>query len=161
MGNKVIIREMKEQDIPELLRLMEAIVLFEGDTDFSLSESDLLSRGFGANPQFGAIVADAGNGKLVGIAVHYTVPFMHNLKPSLMLKWLYVDINQRGKNIGKRLLKGLAQYALNNGYKKFNWLVLANNINAQKFYQSLGAKPDDKWIRWTITPEKTAVLAEQ
>ncbi|WP_149524268.1 GNAT family N-acetyltransferase [Sphingobacterium hotanense] len=161
MENEIIIREMKKQDIPELLRLMEAIVLFEGDTDFSLSESDLLSRGFGKNPQFGAIVADAGNNKLVGIAVHYIIPFMHNLKPSLMLKWLYVDANQRGKNIGKRLLKGLAQYALNNGYKKFNWFVLGNNVDAQKFYSSIGAKPDDKWIRWTITPEKMAVLADQ
>lgn len=98
MENEIIIREMKEQDIPELLRLMEAIVLFEGDTDFSLSESDLLSRGFSANPQFGAIVADAGNGKLVGIAVHYIIPFMHNLKPSLMLKWLYVDAKKREKH---------------------------------------------------------------
>lgn len=152
---------MKVQDIPELLRLMEAIVLFEGDTDFNLSRSDLLSRGFGKNPQFGAIVADAGNNRLVGIAVHYIIPFMHNLKPSLMLKWLYVDSNQRGKNIGKRLLKGLAHYALNNGYKKFNWFVLGNNVEAQKFYSSIGAKPDDKWIRWTIAPEKMAVLADQ
>lgn len=152
---------MKVQDIPEVLRLMKAIVFFEGDTDFSLSESDLLSRGYGKNPQFGAIVADAGNDKLAGIAVHYIIPFMHNLQPSLMLKWLYVDTNQRGKNIGRRLLKGLAQYALNNGYKKFNWLVLGNNVDAQKFYSCMGAKPDDKWIRWTITPEKMKVLAEQ
>lgn len=81
--------------------------MFEGDTDFGLSESDLLSRGFGANPQFGVIVADEGNNKLVGIAVHYNIPFMQLVKPSLMLKWLYVDANQRGKNIGRRLLKVL------------------------------------------------------
>lgn len=124
---------MKKQDIPELLRLMEAIVLFEGDTDFSLSESDLLSSGFGKNPQFGAIVADAGNTKLVGIAVHYIIPFMHNLKPSLMLKWLYIDANQRGKNIGKRLLKGLAQYALNNGYKNSIGLCLTIMLMTKNF----------------------------
>ena len=161
MENEIIIREMKEQDIPELLRLMEAIVIFEGDTDFNLTESELLNRGFSKNPQFGAIVADAGNNKLIGIAVHYNIPFMHNLKPSLMLKWLYVDANQRGKNIGKRLLKGLAQYALNNGYKKFNWLVLSNNRDAQKFYDRLGGNQDEKWIRWTITPKKMKYLAEQ
>ena len=148
MEKEIVIREMQKQDIPEVLRLMEAIVVFEGDTDFSLTESDLLSRGFSDKPEFGAIVADGGHNQLVGIAVHYNIPFMHNLKPSLMLKWLYVDANQRGKNIGKRLLKGLAQYALNNGYKKFNWFVLGNNIDAQKFYQGIGAKPDDKWIRW-------------
>lgn len=68
---------------------------------------------------------------------------------------------KRGKNIGRRLLKDLAQYALNNGYKKFNWLVLGNNIDAQKFYSSLGGKQDDKWIRWTIPPEKMAVLVDQ
>ena len=161
MENEIIIREMKEQDIPEILRLMEAIVLFEGDTDFKLTESDLLNRGFCKNPQFGAIVADAGNNKLVGIAVHYNIPFMHNLKPSLMLKWLYVDANQRRKNIGKKLLKDLAKYALSNGFKKFNWLVLSNNIDAQKFYSSLGANKDEKWIRWTITLEKMEVLANQ
>lgn len=161
MENEIIIREMKKQDIPELLRLMEAIVLFEGDTDFSLSENDLLSMGFGNNIQFGAIVADAGNNKLVGIAVYYIIPFMHNLKPSLMLKWLYVDANHRGKSIGKNLLKNLAKYALNNGYIKFNWFVLSNNVDAQKFYSSIGAKPDDKWIRWTITPKKMALLADQ
>lgn len=150
---------MEEEDIPELLRLIEAIVLFEGDTDFCLTESDLLNRGFGDKPEFGAIVASYGCNKLVGIAVHYNIPFMHNLKPSLMLKWLYVDPEQRGKNIGRKLLKGLASYALSKGFNKFNWLVLSKNINAQKFYLSLGAKPDDKWIRWTIPSHKMEDLA--
>ncbi len=54
MINTIKIREMVKSDIPELLRLMEAIVVFEGDNDFGLSEKDLLERGFGKKPEFGA-----------------------------------------------------------------------------------------------------------
>ena len=109
MEKPVIIREMQKSDIPEVLRLMEAIVVFEGDTDFSLTENDLLKRGFGDRPEFGAIVAQGEKNQLIGIAVHYNIPFMHNQNPSLMLKWLYVDTNYRGKSVGRKLLSGLAQ----------------------------------------------------
>lgn len=160
MEKPIIIREMRKADIPEVLRLMEAVVIFEGDTDFSLTEIDLLNRGFGDRPEFGAIVAEGTQNQLIGIAVHYNIPFMHNHNPSLMLKWLYVDANQRGKNVGRKLLRGLAQYALKYGYNKFNWFVLGTNVDAQRFYQSIGANPDNKWIRWTITPDNMVKMAE-
>ncbi|MCS3552638.1 ribosomal-protein-alanine N-acetyltransferase [Sphingobacterium sp. JUb20] len=161
MEKPVIIREMQKADIPEVLRLMEAIVVFEGDTDFSLTENDLLKRGFGDRPEFGAIVAQGEKNQLIGIAVHYNIPFMHNHKPSLMLKWLYVDTNHRGKSVGRKLLSGLAQYAMKHGYKKFNWFVLGSNVDAQKFYLSIGANPDNKWIRWTITPDNMVQLFKE
>ena len=73
-----IIRPMTRTDVPELLRLMRAIVGFERGRDFRLNEPELLRRGFGESPQFGALVADAGNAKLAGMAVHYEIPFMHD-----------------------------------------------------------------------------------
>lgn len=57
-------------------------------------------------------------------------------------------------------MQGLALYALNNEFKKFNWLVLSKNTIAQKFYSSLGAKADDKRIRWTITLENMISLTK-
>ncbi|WP_407151025.1 hypothetical protein [Bradyrhizobium sp. ORS 86] len=77
---------MVESDVPELLRLMHAIVSFERGQNFALSEAELLRRGFGERPEFGAYVADVGPGALAGMAVHYEIPFMHTLQPLLMMK---------------------------------------------------------------------------
>jgi predicted N-acetyltransferase YhbS len=104
----ITIRPMNESDVPELLRLMRAIVSFERGQNFSLDEAELLRRGFGERPEFGAYVADAGRGSLVGIAVHYEIPFMHTLQPLLMLKWLYVDPEFRGGRVGQRLMRQMA-----------------------------------------------------
>src|SRR5262249_17969906 len=84
----ITIRPMTEGDVPELLRLMHAIVSFERGQNFRLDEAELHRRGFGERPEFGAYVADAGVGALAGMAVHYEIPFMHTLQPLLMLKWL-------------------------------------------------------------------------
>ena len=58
----ITIRPMNESDVPELLRLMRAIVGFERGQNFSFDEAELLRRGFGKRPEFGAYVADAGTG---------------------------------------------------------------------------------------------------
>src|SRR6202521_2073181 len=76
----ITIRPMNESDVPELLRLMRAIVSFERGQNFSFDEVELLRRGFGKRPEFRAYVADAGTGSLAGMAVRYEIPFMHTLQ---------------------------------------------------------------------------------
>ncbi|MGF1520881.1 MAG: GNAT family N-acetyltransferase [Leptolyngbyaceae cyanobacterium] len=157
--NAIEIRSIETTDLPELLRLMEAIVTFERGTNFKLTEAELLKRGFGEHPEFGAFVADAGNGKLVGMAVYYEIPFMHTLQPLFMLKWLYVDPKARGKKLGKHLLKAVSRYAYELGHKQLYWFVLHDNEPAQQFYESLGATKDPEWMRWTMPPEAMKKLA--
>ncbi len=91
MSDELQIRSLMRTDLPELLRLMEGIVTYERGTRFRLTEGELLRRGFSDRPEFGAFVADRGDGRLGGMAVHYEIPFMHTLQPLLMMKWLFVD----------------------------------------------------------------------
>lgn len=156
----ISVRAMRETDIPELLRLMQSIVQFERGTNFQLTEAELLKRGFGESPEFGAYVADAGHNRLAGMAVHYEISFMHSLKPLFMLKWLYVDPEQRGYKIGKRLMQAICQHAISLGHNQFNWFVLYENEKAQRFYRSLGATPDPEWKRWIMPPESIRALAQ-
>jgi diamine N-acetyltransferase len=149
---------MARTDVPELLRLMRAIVEFERGQDFRLNESELLHRGFGESPQFGALVADAGNARLAGVAVHYEIPFMHALQPLLMLKWLYVDPEFRGGRIGLRLMRELALHAEATGHDRFCWLVLNDNLRAEAFYRGLGAITDPEWRRWILPPAALSLL---
>jgi len=151
-GN-VRIRAMAREDVPELLRLMEGIVTYERGGGFQLTGADLL------RPEFGAFVADRGDGRLAGMAVHYEIPFMHTLQPLLMMKWLFVDQELRGFGIGRQLMQRMARHAMETGHQKFCWFVLKNNAPAQAFYSGIGATPDPDWGRWVLEADAIASLA--
>jgi diamine N-acetyltransferase len=150
---------MTESDVPELLRLMRALVSFERGQDFRLDEAALLRLGFGERPEFGAYVADAGPGTLAGMAVHYEIPFMHTMQSLLMMKWLYVDPEWRGARIGQRLMRQMALHARATGHERFCWFVLNDNLPAQSFYRSLGATEDPEWRRWIMPADALQLLA--
>jgi GNAT superfamily N-acetyltransferase len=147
---ELAIRSMVREDVPELLRLMQGIVAYERGTDFRLTEAELLRRGFGERPEFGAFVADRGDGRLAGMAVHYEIPLMHTLQPLLMMKWLFVDADMRGRGIGRLLMQRMARHAKDTGHDKFCWFVLKDNASAQAFYRDVGATPDPDWDRWVL-----------
>jgi GNAT superfamily N-acetyltransferase len=155
----VQIRPMVRADVRELLRLMEGIVAYEGGTEFRLTEAELTRRGFGDGAEFGAFVADRGDGQLCGMAVHYEIPFMHTLEPLLMMKWLFVDADVRGQGVGRRLMQRMARHAIDTGHKKFCWFVLKDNSPAQAFYRGLGATPDPDWDRWMLGTDGLASIA--
>lgn len=152
---------MTRADVPELLRLMRAIVSFERGQNFRLDEEELLRRGFADPPEFGAYIADNGDGGLVGMAVHYEIPFMHTLQPLLMLKWLYVDPEFRGGGVGQKLMRQMALHARANGHLRFCWFVLNDNLPGQAFYRSLGATEDAEWRRWILSAEALDGLIER
>ncbi|WP_159996868.1 GNAT family N-acetyltransferase [Roseomonas sp. 18066] len=152
---------MLRDDVPELLRLTEAIVTYERGSGFRLTEAELLRRGFGPRPEFGAFVADRGDGRLAGMAVHYEIPFMHTLEPLLMMKWLFVDPAHRGGQIGRRLVRRLARHAIETGHRKLCWFVLKDNAPAQAFYRGIGAMPDPDWDRWTTGEAALGALAAE
>jgi len=153
------IRPMAREDMRELLRLMEGIVAYERGTDFRLTEAELLQRGFRERPEFGAFVADRGDGRLCGMAVHYEIPLMHTLEPLLMMKWLFVDADVRGQGVGRSLMQRVARHAMDTGHKKFCWFVLKDNAPAQAFYRVLGAAPDSDWDRWMLETDAIASIA--
>jgi GNAT superfamily N-acetyltransferase len=158
-GNDVVIRSMARKDMPELLRLMESLVTYERGTDFRLTEAELVRRGFGERPEFGAFVADRGDGRLAGMAVHYEIPLMHTLQPLLMMKWLFVDPDMRGRGLGRRLMQRMARHATETGHQKFCWFVLKDNAAAQAFYCGIGATPDPEWDRWLLGADAIAAMA--
>ncbi len=84
------------------------------------------------------------------MAVHYEIPFMHTLQPLLMLKWLYVDPQHRGRRLGQKLMGQMALHAHATGHDCFYWFVRRENVLAQSFYRSIGATEDPTWRRWVM-----------
>ncbi len=68
----------------------------------------------------------------------------------LYLADLYINPEQRGGGAGKKLLRHLAKIAFDNGCARFEWSVLDWNEPAIAFYKSIGAQPQEEWVRYRM-----------
>lgn len=99
-----------------------------------------------------------------GVPIGYAVYFFSYStwlgRQGLYLEDLYIAPEQRGSGAGKQLLRHLAQLACARGCARLEWSVLDWNEPAIQFYQSLGAKPQDEWIRYRLAGEELRSFAE-
>jgi len=96
----------------------------------------------------------------VGFAVYFSSYSTWLGKKGLYLEDLYVSPEYRGEGAGKALLKYLAQVAVATDCGRFEWSVLDWNEPAIQFYKSLGAEPQDEWIRYRLTGSALEALAK-
>ena len=151
MSSMYTVRRADRHDATALLALMRELACFEGYLDqFRVSENDLLERGLGddSRQEFTAFVAESGSGALLGHAVVHIVPFTFDLRPTLVLKELYVDGGTRGVGIGQALMAAVMAEGTTQGCARLKWDVLPGNLHAQAFYRSLGGAPDTQWQGW-------------
>jgi len=106
------------------------------------------STGRRSTRQFVAFVAESGTGALPGYAVVHTIAFTYDLRPTLVLKELYVDDAARGLGIGHALMAAVMAEGKAQGCARLKWDVLPGNLRAQAFYRSLGGAPDRQWQAW-------------
>lgn len=153
------IREARASDVPALLPLMRELARFERYLeDFAVDEAQLLARAFGPAPQCRIFVADVA-GTLLGYAVALEIAFTYDLRPTLVLKELFIAPSARSLGTGQRLLAAVAQWAVARGAGRMKWDVLAGNSDAERFYQRLGGRPDSKWIAYGMDGEALGILA--
>ncbi|MEI2296555.1 GNAT family N-acetyltransferase [Ensifer sp. MJa1] len=149
-ASPLTVRPFERRDVTEVLRLMRGLAVFEGYIEkFSVTETDLINHGLGEAPRFGVLVADL-DGRVVGIAVHYVIPWTYDLKPTLVLKELFVDETARSSGAGAALVAALKRHAEKIGAPRINWTVLATNEAAKRFYRREGGNHDAIWEPWTM-----------
>ncbi len=150
MTNTLSVRPFDRSDVPEVLALMRGLAVFEGYIDaFAVTEQDLVDHGLGDAPRFGVLVAEV-DGRVVGIAVHYVIPWTYDLKPTLVLKELFVEEGARSSGAGAALIAALKRHAASIGAPRINWTVLAGNEPAKRFYRLHGGVADEVWQPWTM-----------
>lgn len=150
----VTVRAFAVADVPELLELMRGLARFEGYLDrFCVTEATLIEHGLGAQPRFGAFVAElagAQDWRLAGMAVTYVIPWTFDLRPTLVMKELFVRDEARGQQVGAALLRAVAARAAEIDAPRVIWTVLSENRRAQAFYRSHGAEHDSDWQNWHL-----------
>ena len=90
--------------------------------------------------------------------------FFHNFstflgRRGLYLEDLFVEPAHRGQGYGKALLVHLARLAVDRGCGRFEWSVLDWNVDAQAFYESLGATVMPDWRITRVTGDALRRLA--
>ena len=141
------------RDAEPLLQLMHKLAEFENyRPDFRVSFGDLLARGRAASQdgQFKAFVTDSGTTGLSGYAVVQEVPFTFDLRPTLILKELFVSQDCRGQGVGTALMSAVLDYARARGCGRLRWDVLPGNEAAKRFYRRFGGDRDSAWENWVL-----------
>ena len=160
MEERFLIRAAGAADVPELLRLIRELAVYEKLEHMAAGTPPLLHEAlFGARPSCEALMAVRG-GRSVGFALFFTTFSTFLCKPGLYLEDLFVEPAHRGAGIGKALLRRLAALAVERGCGRFEWRVLDWNEPSILFYKSLGATLMPEWELVRMTEPEIAALAK-
>lgn len=154
------LRPAAAADAPVILRLIHALAEYEkAPGEVKATEADLVRDGFGKSPMFHVVLAEW-DGKAVGFAFYFFNYSTWLGRPGLYLEDLFVDPQYRGYGIGKALLVHLAQVAVAQGCRRYQWQVLDWNEPAIRFYEAMGARVLEEWLTVRIDGDALERLAE-
>jgi len=145
------IRPGELADVPLIAQLIRGLARYEKlEHEVVMTEEKLTDSLFGERRYAETIIAEE-NGEPVGFAL-----FFHNYstflaQPGLYLEDLFVLPEKRGGGVGRQLLERLAQIAVERGCGRLEWAVLDWNVDAIRFYERLGAKPNAEWTVYRLT----------
>jgi len=149
--SNLTIRPAQPDDVAAIFGMIYELAVFEKLEHMVVANEAMLHEGlFSAKPSAEAIVGVA-DGEVVTFAL-----FFHNFstflcRKGLYLEDLYVKQSCRGKGYGKQMLVALAKLAVERECGRFEWSVLDWNVNAIKFYESVGASLLPDWRICRVT----------
>ena len=114
---------------------------------------------FGEDSKTEALICEI-NGKIAGYAVFFTSYSTWLGRNGIYMEDLYISPDFRGHGAGKALLKTVARTAVERRCGRLEWSVLDWNQPAIDFYLSIGAKPQDEWVRYRMDGEALLKFAE-
>ncbi|MET1113631.1 MAG: GNAT family N-acetyltransferase [Comamonas sp.] len=155
------IRPATPEDTDQILRFIRDLALYEKAEHEVLATPQHIQRTlFCADPQVQGLMCMDGD-QALGFAVYFFNYSTWQGRHGLYLEDLYVAPAQRGRGAGKALLAHLARIAVERDCGRFEWSVLDWNAPSIAFYESLGAEPQNEWVRYRLTGEALRRLALQ
>jgi ribosomal protein S18 acetylase RimI-like enzyme len=157
----IVVRPAVPADAAVILELIRELAVYEREplTTVKATEADILRDGFGPERRFECLLVEVG-GRPAGFAL-----FFHNYstwegRAGLYVEDLYVSEWARGRNIGRRLLGGIAALAEARGYQRVDLSVLDWNP-ARGFYERIGMVEMTTWRPYRLRGDALARLAAE
>lgn len=156
----VTIRKAVLADTPTIFRFICELAEFEnaaGQVETGVAQ--LEQTIFGPDAVVDALICEDEAAPIAFALWYYTFSTWQG-RPGIYLEDLYVTPAARGRGVGTRILRHLANFAVENGYGRFEWSVLDWNTPAIRTYEATGAKPQNEWIRYRLSGAELADFAK-
>ena len=155
------LRPATPADVPTILQCIRALAEYERLLHECVATEALLHESlFGERPAAEVVLAYDGDA-VAGYALWFRSYSTFLARPGIYLEDLFVYPSFRGRGLGRRLLAHLAAVAVERGYGRVDWAVLDWNVDAMRFYRSIGAVPIDEWTVCRLSGEAIPALAAQ
>jgi GNAT superfamily N-acetyltransferase len=141
----VKVRPARPEDGATFVSLVQALADFEklpGPTPEAAAR--LVADAFGERPKFELFMAEI-DGDVVAYAATFTTYSTFLARPTLFLEDLFVHPRGRRRGVATEVMRYLRAEAERRGYGRFEWNVLDWNVDAQRFYEGLGAEVLREW----------------
>ncbi|HEY8016145.1 MAG TPA: GNAT family N-acetyltransferase [Dongiaceae bacterium] len=139
------IRPARVEDAPLLADFLAQLMAALGEGPLAAGAAPRLAdHGFGADPRFEALIAEAGAGSpAVGYALFWPIYDTDTGGPVMYLSDLFVAEAWRGGGLALDLMAAVARRAMAAGHKGIVWEVLEHNLRARAFYRRLAEESND------------------
>jgi GNAT superfamily N-acetyltransferase len=155
----LVIRDAAAADAAIVMSLVRELADFERLSHEVVGDEALMREALGAGHS-AALVAEV-DGAPIGLALYFHNFSTFLARRGIYLEDLYVKPAFRKHGVGRALLRRLARIAVERGCGRFEWAVLDWNVEALRFYESLGAKPIKEWVICRLTGEPLRALANE
>lgn len=139
--------QAKPQYLAEIYTMILELAQYEGIYDrIRITESQLANLLFCDKPNHFVAIALIDE-KLVGLAM-YNLTYHNicvNVNHGLYVENLYVSPMFHHQGIGTALLRHVAFVAKNSNASRLEWWVSKDNLDAQRFYEKIGAEALNNW----------------
>lgn len=148
-----------EQNVPDAVTATEADLL--NALGFGQVHPDGRGKQAGGAHNGKAIIVEAPEGEVAGMAFYFTTYVAWTAKSGICLDDLYVLPKYRCRGYAKLLVQGVAKEAEELGCSRMEWLCYRQNHRALRFYRSIGAKEMDTLTFLRLDGDAMACLANE
>lgn len=143
------IRKGNAADVPEIMRLVRELAIYEkAEHEISNTSELMLEEGFSENPAFGVFMGEA-EGEIVGMALYY-YRYSTWKGRRIYLEDLIISEQFRGKGYGKALFEAVIDEGKKEDCSGMMWQVIDWNESAIEFYKTYGTRFDEEWINCNL-----------
>ncbi len=138
--DEIKVRKAEEKDLPSILALTRELGFNENQED-ALTNTKMghIFKLCKKGDNHTVLIAENRNGIILGYIVVHWLPYFIFLKPEGYIGELFVKTTERGKGIGKKLLKEVKKEAIKRSCFRLNLLNLKERLSyQQKFYEKAG-----------------------
>ena len=138
----ITVRRATVDDVELLVTLIEELNAHQGDETGHVTAQAVRRDGFGAKPEFAALLAEL-DGEAAGYALYHPNWSTEAGVRGLFLYDLFVRDAARGHGVGRALMRAFAAAAKAEGRSFLWWTSKPWNRGAADFYAGLGAVEED------------------